>query len=377
MKVLFVTHDAGLYGASRSLQPIVKGFAGDLVDLMVSRRFADNVPVAELRNRFGSHLRRIYRYFLPFDRIYKGKDPRGGRAAMTSAAREALWLMQRSAVRRIFDEERYDVIHLNSLTLFRLIDRAHPFYIHVREIYDGSDAGVYESLQAARGVIFIDDATKKPFERVSLPRSVVLNNPFDMTAVERYRRAASMNGGPDSSKVVFALIGKLSENKGTVFLIETFRMLKRQDAVLLIVGEGEGDFLELCRRAAGGDARVHFLGEEPEIAKVYAAADYILRGEAYPCVGRTVYEGLYAGCEVIVPGGEGAEAGFFETDRFSDKIHFYDPRNTQSLLRQLERHAERKVPREQSLSNVPEYLRQFKAFVCPAQDEVVLPPAGP
>jgi glycosyltransferase involved in cell wall biosynthesis len=362
MKVLFITHDAALYGASKSLQPIVRGFADDLVDLMVSLRFIDNVQVSELRDRFGSHLRRIYRYFLPFDRDYKGKDPRRGRSAIVSAAREALWKMQRSRVRRIFHEEQYDVIHLNSLTLHRLVDDAHEFYIHVREIYDGSDDGVYQSLQAARGVIFIDDATRKPFEHLHLRRSMVLNNPVDMTSVDQHRQIA-VSGGSVSNKVIFALIGKLSENKGTIFIIETFRMLAAQHAELLIVGNGEGDSLAQCKRAAGGDARVHFLGEEPDIAKVYAAADYILRGEAYPCVGRTVYEGLYAGCEVIVPGNTEAASGFFEIDRFKESIHFYDPRHQQSLLNQLERHADRKVPRKRGLSNVTEYLQQFRTFL--------------
>lgn len=372
MKILFVTHDVGLYGASRSLQSLVRGFSGHQVDLLVSRRFVDNVPITELRIRFGSHLRRIYRYFLPFDRVYKGKDPRGIRSAITSAMREGLWRSHQSNVRRIFDEERYDLIHLNSLTLFRLIDKRHPVFIHVREIYDGSDAKVYEALQAARGVIFIDEATKKPFEQVKLSQSVVLNNPFDMTSVDHYRHAAFSNGDPYSSRVVFALIGKLSENKGTIFLIETFRKLTCQGAVLLVVGDGDGKLLSLCRRAAGGDARIQFLGEEPEIDKVYAVADYILRGEAYPCVGRTVYEGLYAGCEVIVPGGEGAAENFFEISRFMNRIHFYQPRDTKSLLGVLERLALQKVFRRPGLTNVPEYLEQFKAFVWPARNENAL-----
>jgi glycosyltransferase involved in cell wall biosynthesis len=222
---------------------------------------------------------------------------------------------------------------------------------------------VYESLQAARGVIFIDEATKKPFERVGLSRSVVLNNPFDMTSVDDYRQAGLGVEGSLSGGAVFALIGKLSENKGTIFVIEAFRKLKCQNAVLLVVGDGEGNALSLCKRAAGEDVRIRFLGEEPDIAKVYAVADYILRGEAYPCVGRTVYEGLYAGCEVIVPGGEGSGEDFFETGKFLDKMHFYQPRNMESLMIQLERHARRKVSTQHCLSNVPEYLRRFKAFV--------------
>ncbi|UVT19437.1 MAG: glycosyltransferase [Nitrospira sp.] len=360
MKVLFVTHDAGLYGASRSLQPVVKGFAGEVADLIVSRRFVDNVSAADLRARFGDHLRRIYRYFLPFDRIYRGKDTRKARSAVSATARAMLWRAQRPAVMRLLETEQYDMIHLNSLSLFGLVDPAYPFFIHVREIYDGTNPMVCTRLRQARGVIFIDEATKQPFQHLSLPNSVVLNNPCDMTPVE----SCGMNHGRAyRDKVVFAIIGKLSDNKGTQFVIETFRRFTNENVMLFIVGNGDKGYVDSCKRSAEGDARIRFLGEQPEIEKIYAIVDYVLRGEAYPCVGRTIYEGLYAGCEVIVPGGAEAESCFFETGRFSGKLHFYEPRNTESLMSQLKRHAGRKILVRHPLSNVPEYLKLFKAFV--------------
>lgn len=370
MKALFITHDAGLYGASRSLQPVVSGFVGHVVDLMVSRRFVDNVSDSEVRLRFGNHLRRIHRYFLPFGRVYHGKASHKAQSAISSAARALLWHVQRSAVMKLLDTEQYDIIHLNSLTLFGLVDPAYPFVIHVREIYDGTDPMVCGALCAARGVIFIDEATKRPFQHLSLPHSVVLNNPFDMTSVGFYRNDHEREG---QDPVVFAMIGKLSDNKGTRFVIETFRRLANEHVLLLIVGGGDGTYVESCKRDAAGDARIRFLGEEPEIERIYAKADYVLRGESYPCVGRTIYEGLYAGCEVIVPGGAGAEACFFETSRFNGKLHFYEPRSTESLLHLLERHAQRKIVVRPTLSNVSEYLNRFKAFVSAASSAQSIP----
>ena len=65
---------------------------------------------------------------------------------------------------------------------------------------------------------------------------------------------------------------------------------------------------------------------------IYAISDFIIRGEECFGVGRTVYEGLYSGCNVIIQGERQIDlfkiSGY---DKFKKKIFFYEPRNPEIL----------------------------------------------
>jgi hypothetical protein len=133
--------------------------------------------------------------------------------------------------------------------------------------------------------------------------------------------------------------------------------------VLVLVGEGDKHYLERCKRAAEGRSDIVFHGFDADVPAIYAASDYVLRGEAYPCVGRTIYEGLYAGCGVLIPGASEDGARMFESNRFEDRIHFYPPRSITgltTLLRQLHRHGGERVA---TSSNVADFVRGFDRFL--------------
>src|SRR5690242_8724445 len=280
---LFVTHDVGYYGASRSLQALLREYESKRVELAVNRRVFGTNDVPEIRARFGPHVQRVYELPLPFARCFKGKPLPSWRLAM----RNIVSTLMRSRTHAFISRLQPDFIHLNSLVLHPLVRADLPFIVHVREIHDGADRHAYRSLCRARGVIFIDEASKAPFAHLPVP-SVILNNPIDMRGGDPEKSAQLRNALGGAGKTVFGVLGQINQNKGTAFIIRSFLEARADDALLLIVGEGEPTYVEHCRRLAQGNANVSFQGFVSDVATIYGAIDFVLRGEAYPCVGRTI-----------------------------------------------------------------------------------------
>jgi glycosyltransferase involved in cell wall biosynthesis len=361
LKVLFVAHTPIVGGAARSLRELLEGYDDADFDLAVPRlrRATDDQT---LRSSFGRRIRRIHRFWLPFEMCYRGQSP-WWMAPHMRVLPPLLWRATRAQFYRFVCDERYDVVHLNSLVLHSMVRRDLPFVLHVREIVSNDHARVRRSLADARGVVFIDDATRAPFADVALRSHTILNNPVDMTGIGALPAdAAARLGGDPARLVIFAIIGDLIPEKGVDFVIETFRQVHAPDARLLVVGSGPRGFEAELRRLAAGDPRVVFWGRDREIVKVFTLADYVLRGEAYPCVGRTIYEALYAGCGAIVPG-DAANHKLFEYDRFKHQIHFYAPRDGARLKAVFEQLAGHKRADKVGGSNVVEYVRAFDRFL--------------
>jgi hypothetical protein len=364
MKGLFITHDTSTYGASRSLSLLLRHYRGAKFDLLVQRPlrgFHDEFP---LRAHFGPAVGRIFQAYLPFDACYQYARPGILSALSRKAYNCLLWGRDRTKVADIIDNGGYDFIHLNSLVLHPLISGRHPFILHMRDVYDGSNAQAVQNVQQAAGVIFIDEATRAPFRDIRLKASIILNNPIDMTGVATFAGLEPHREGLDvAHNTVFSVIGVVSEAKGTGFIVRTFLQHRDDRSRLLIVGGRERTAIAAYRRLAKDDNRIIFWGEERDIEKIYAMSDYVLRGEAFPCIGRTVYEGLYAGCRVIVPGDPVSPPPMFEFDQYSKAISFYRPRNTADLLRLFDACGGTKASPRRFRSNINEYIIRFSEFV--------------
>lgn len=364
-KALFITHDTGNYGASRSLQLLLSNYRSVSVDMIVQRKFRGRHNHDDLRQRFGGCANRIWEAFLPFDTCYDGGRKNIIFGVLLKLYNKVFWGRDKKRIKNAISGGGYDFIHLNSLVLYPMLTERYPFVLHVREIYDGSNPKAIDYVKKAAGVIFIDEATRAPFRDVPLRKNAVLNNPFDMTPVATYADYRSERADLDVEKhTIFSMIGVASEKKGTEFIIRCFMKFKDENARLLLVGGREKATLEKCRMLARNDRRIIFWGEEPNIMKLYAFSDYILRGEELSCIGRTVYEGLYAGCGVIIPGGDRDHpAQMFEFDAFRGSIFFYTPRNEPKLLTLFQRLSGAKIRTRRLRSNVVEYVRSFHEFV--------------
>ena len=354
MKILFVTHSLKVGGAERSLRELVRNLDGVVCDLVVPwwSRASDD----EIRAMFGPSLRRVERAWLPYDRCYRGRPPM--RRAIHRYLGAVLWRIGRRRLEERITRERYDAIHLNSVILHPMVRKRLPFIVHVREVVDVHQGRVARSLGAARGVIFIDRATQAPFASLETP-FVVMNNPFAMRASPMPVDAAARLHADPADVTIFAIIGMLIPEKGVDRVIRAFRGVRHPDVRLLVVGRGHDR--GRLERLAQGDDRIIFWGEDPEIERVYAMTDYVIRGEATFAVGRTMYEGLYAGSEVIVP--VGPEDEVFDRERFAGRIHAYAPGDEAALRVVMDRLAGRKINRQPPLSNVDDYVERFLSFV--------------
>ena len=153
-----------------------------------------------------------------------------------------------------------------------------------------------------------------------------MNNPFAMRASPVPDEAAARLKADPGDVTVFAIIGMVIREKGVDRVIRAFRGVGHPHARLLVVGRGRDR--ARFERLARGDDRIVFWGEDRAIERVYAMTDYVIRGEATFAVGRTMYEGLYAGSEVIVPASPEDEV--FDRERFADRIHTYIPGDERS-----------------------------------------------
>jgi glycosyltransferase involved in cell wall biosynthesis len=354
LSLLFVTHSLHHGGAIRSLRGLIANYQGITCDLVVPHRAA--MTDDEARAYFGPNVRRIVRFWLPFELCYRGR-PALWRYGHRWIALRLLWLANRAAFYRL--AAGYDAIHLNSIVLHPIVRAELPFVIHVREIVDLDLAAVRGSVCSARGTIFIDEATRTPFRDLEL-RSLVLNNPIDMSAVDAPPAdAAARLGAALATLTIFSIIGVLIPEKGIDRVIRAFRATRDPQLRLVIVGEG---FAEAAlRELARGDPRITFWGFTRDVEPLFAMSDYVLRGEAYPCVGRTIYEALYAGCAVIIPGP--GDAPLFEYERFATRIHFYPPGDETRLRATFESLAGKKLGAKRGGTNVAEHVAGFDRFI--------------
>jgi len=353
LSLLFVTHSLHHGGATRSLRELIASYT--TCDLVVPHRAAMRDD-DEIRAYFGPNVRHIVRFWLPFELCYRGR-PALWRHGHRWIALRLLWLANRAAFYRLAAE--YDAIHLNSVVLHPIVRADLPFVLHVREIVDLDLAAVRGSVCSARGAIFIDEATRAPFRDLEL-RSLTLNNPVDMTAVGAPPAdAAARLGSALETLTVFSIIGVLIPEKGIDRVIRAFRGTRDPQLRLVIVGQGLAE--AALRELARGDPRIVFWGFTTAVEPLFAMADYVLRGEAYPCVGRTIYEALYAGCAVIIPGP--GDAPLFEYERFAPRIHFYPPGDETRLRETFEALAGKKLVAKRGDSNVAGYVADFDRFV--------------
>jgi glycosyltransferase involved in cell wall biosynthesis len=107
-------------------------------------------------------------------------------------------------------------------------------------------------------------------------------------------------------KKVILSVSYLQKRKGVQYLIEAFLRLNRQDAVLLIVGDGEYRS-ELCALVPEYRNDILFLGYDNKPAKYYAIADIFAMPSFSDPWGLTVNEAMVAGLPVITTTNVGAQ----------------------------------------------------------------------
>ncbi|MFZ2656377.1 MAG: glycosyltransferase [Victivallales bacterium] len=365
MKLLFITHCHGNYGASRSLQSLLLKYDRHEIVLALPKNSLKSSTKDEIRSFYGPNVSEIKYFHLPFKYCYMGA-PEGMKFKTLNILRNIFSLFDRKKIYSFIKARGFDAIHLNAPVLYPLIRPDIPFIVHMRDVMMMEQSAAVKKVLQAKGIIFIDPGTMEPFKGLELRNSVILNNPFDMTALEKgYDENIILREyGIFQDRIIFSCIGRIKESKGVKFVVESFLKNTNDKSVLLIFGEGDqgSDYESGCREIASKDKRIRFMGEESDIAKVYRISDYTIRGDPWHLIGRTVFEGLYSGCDVIMPGDDTDLDKNQDLKEFSDKVHLYSARNVKELAEKISSLSS-KVKKRVFRSNTDEYVEKFDKFV--------------
>lgn len=372
MKILFITHSSNLiYGASKSLSYILKNTKYEF-DLICTKTLLTNNSESQIRAYAGGRLKEIYSFNLPYkDKIVSYSANKLSlyrilRKSLRSFITTVLSFLDSFLIKSIIKKNQYELVHLNSIVLYPLIDSKNKYVVHFREVYNGRNNQMfYKQINKASGYIFIDSATRNAIEYKLVERKnhITLNNPVDMRNLYNYDIMESKKSyGIPEKKVVFTILGNVSPTKGIDFVIRSFLNSSNENSLLFIVGSGFSDYINFCKLLCEQNPNILFIDEIENPEPIFLVSDYIIRADPYFAIGRTVYEGLYSGCEIIIQGEENDIELFFDKDAIKDKIHFYSVRDEKKLSSLLNKLAHKKVQKELFLSNVEDYVIKIDNF---------------
>ena len=367
-KILVINHSYNtVYGAAKSLRLLIMK-SNFLFDMIYPFAFRTGTAAGDIRNFYGKNVQHVYCLPMTFklDKIIE-QNRVSVRKRLSNFVHEGLALLTAPCRKAISRKKEYDYVHLNSLILFPLIDEKSKYIIHVREVFQSSDEAkkrIEQQLNRAAGVIFIGEAEKKPFANIKVP-NIVLTNPFDMRYLKNYsQNEICKKYSISKDTVVIAMLGMISFEKGVLRVIEAFEQTTRQDLVLLVVGKNNGSvYTQECLKHIEKSDSMIFIDELSDPGEIYCMADYVVRGEDYVGVGRTVYEALFSKCDVIIYDEEGKnfEAIQNESGTFAERVHTYsDEKSLTAIINQV--HKVNKLNREY-LSNTEQYMCKYENFV--------------
>ena len=364
LKGLFITHNYGLYGASQSLQLLLKNIPDTDVTLALPyKEILTARKKKEIANQFGINGDRIKQFFLPWDNCFEGRRI-DFYNILIQRIKNILWRVNKHWLYKEITKGKYDYVHVNSLALNRLIVEKYPFFIHIREFLIENTKDRIGRINQSKGIIFIDEAVKQPFENYRLKSNIILNNAVDMKNVAHHSNKQSSFDG----HTVISILARIEDEKGIDFIIKSFKKTSSDSLRLIIVGDqGDGfstGYKRYCKEISAEDNRIIFWGEEKNIDKIYGMSDYIIRGEVDLRMGRSVLEALYSDCDVIIPiRNDHIVKTNEELTKFRSKVHTYLPRDMGSLTKTFLNLSGRKTQKQNFHSNINGYVKTFNEYI--------------
>ena len=373
MNSLFVNLGTkAVYGATRSLSELTKRWP-EKFDMIVPYEFPEDLfhkrdiktLLIEARKSYGNNLRNLYFFWLPqkFPIYVEHRDTLKWKLKHCVFV-YILGLLNKRKIYELIEKNEYDFVHLNSLTLYPLLSKKYNMILHVRCIMDRDFKRVTRKTKNAKGIIFIEESVKTPFEaEIESLNYITLINPFDMTRVNEIdTHKVREQLGIKEEETIYMIAGNVSSLKGVDFVIKAFKDVAAK-ARLLVVGDGDEDFCNYCRELAKGDNRILFVGEWQDMTPLYAISDYVVRGDCQFGFGRTCYESLLSGKGIIVPGAVNDAPRVQNYDLYKDRIFFYEPRSIEALKNAINMSFGLKQRDISAVTNTEEYYREFMDFV--------------
>lgn len=249
-----------------------------------------------------------------------------------------------------------DIVHLNSVSLAWLPhllkvkpNQGPKFICHVRENVRGIPSRSREILGSLDGFICIDETVLNrlgnggpiPARRpvLVLPDLVNSQTALNSPLARHIRRWAG-------DRWVAGVAGRIDPVKGFSFIAGVTRM-RPDELCLVVAGRVTRNPLRFDSKIEAqrllGDRNVKangvlHLGEIPDLpgSGFYEGLDVLVRGEAYPAAGLTVYEALVRGVPVILPGKRADYRSNPLLEEAWDLISFASPRDGRSYMAAIE-----------------------------------------
>lgn len=335
-KVLMVSHVSpdSIYGAGSSLR--------QHISLMGKYKLSLFSPVHRAVSSFNGV--DVARFLPPITYNYDVRLSFFRSFILSGLSRLAFWISSPFLLYKIIKISP-DIVHLNSLVLsdFLLLLRLYRLFkkirvvSHVREML-ASEISLYQKylLTGCDHFIFIDRAVQQRFLQVvgkSYPFDIV-QNPFK-GSTPKDALPVNIKTLKEMGKVVFALAGRIESGKGVLEVCNQFLSSAPTNAVLVIVGGGAGGEIDQLRAMVdNSNGSISYLGEVIDLQSTgfFAEIDFLIRGESFFCTGRTVYESLYSGSGVIVPGTDKDLESDEVLAGFKESVFCYPPGDFVSLM---------------------------------------------
>jgi glycosyltransferase involved in cell wall biosynthesis len=302
MRVLFVSHCSGLYGAVRSLLDLLDGLRGSCeiaVAYYVAPGELDLAP--ELSRRDVKGFRTMHVSWLGSERT----------AVRYVGNLKAMALAPGRLVRQMGGWTPDIVVSNSSATplgmlVARKLRTPHVWWVReppIKPLWGRMTLRL--ALRSADWLVFVSHyARRAHFGRAFPPHSTVIYDgilPADAFATVR---TFCGDPFPPTRPLSLSLVGRIDERKGQMCAIEALGIVASRvpAARLIITGGGSAQYQTRCRRRAGElglTSRIEWRGVQPDPWPTYRDADLALMCSTREALGRVTIEAMASGRPVI------------------------------------------------------------------------------
>lgn len=364
------------YGAETSLKEYLNELSKNNnieIHLLVRKSlFIKKEEIQKEINRFFNGIKIKKVYILPLPLVVKGmcdskelEQNFSLKQNLADMLNNIVWtLCSRKKYMEILKYENYDIIHVNTFGLYKLVtDDKYNFYIHIRNIIEKTKI-IDKIKNKLKGMIFIDNTTYIPFSKYNLGnKCLILNNPVNGREIleisKEKRKEILTKYNLKENNIILSLIGRISPVKEVLYIINKMNKIKDSNIKLLIIGDSNDlEYKEKCIKAVK-NPNIIFTGPTSNIELFYSITDYVLRGDNIG-IGRTHLEALFSGKKIIIPGND----SFIEKNdillKYKEQIITYEVQKENKLFEIIEK-LEKYNYLEPS-SNTKEYVSKMLEF---------------
>ena len=305
LRVLYVTHEPNLTGASRSL-----------VDLLAALDRSEVEPIVLLRKQ-GPLVSKLKELGIAFEIIPYGLAVKGEKTKVPSLVKEVVNAVTVARIRHLIRTRNVDLVHNNSLLADVGMRAARasklPYVVHVRDLVNEDhnldfidEVRIRELMASASMNIFISDFVAKKFRSwIGASPYKVIFNAVNVPGTGSDRKCCPFQNAAYN----LFLPGRFASGKGQLDAINAVADLRKKGykVFLTLAGTvGQEDYYLACKAAVENcpDQAARIEEFIDDVGSEYAKSDVTLMCSSAEAMGRVTAEGMLSGTLVI-----GADAG--------------------------------------------------------------------